>query len=297
MTTPIWDTLEAAASSLKAPQPTSSSEAHQVLELPLDLVHPDPNQPRSVSDPENDPEIQELAESIRSLGFILEPILVEPDPDRHGEWRIIAGERRFHASRLAGQATIRSLPFEGLEDSQRLIIQLIENLHRKGLNLAQRARAYARLKDLTGLKAKDLAKRLGISESSFSAHLRVLKATGVLEEAVTAGVVSNTETYRLLSELPSAHQERVVRDALRERAPLSRPALERLRDRLLSQAERKLDEAPPPGAKQGRDEKTPVAVGLSLPQWRRLFTLLNLTFPEDPEGLAATLFELLGEET
>jgi len=95
VTASILDTLAAAASSLKSPQATPTSEARQVLELPLDVVHPDPTQPRSVSDPENDPEIQELAESIRSLGFVLEPILVEPDPDRHGEWRIIAGERRF----------------------------------------------------------------------------------------------------------------------------------------------------------------------------------------------------------
>lgn len=215
-------------------------------------------------------------------------------PIPRGEWRIIAGERRYHASRLAGQATIRSLPFEGLEESQRLIIQLIENLHRKDLKLLEKARGFARLKETTGLKARDLAKRLGISESYLSAHLRVLKATGVLEEALKTGVVGNTETYRLLSDLPPAHQERVVREALRNRAPLSRPVLERLRDRLLSQTEREPKEPPPAAPKEIPTAREPVAVGLSLPQWRRLFALLDLTFPEDPDGLATALFELLG---
>ena len=184
---------------------------------------------------------------------------------------------------------------EGLDESRRLAIQLIENLHRKDLRLWEKARGFQRLKDLTGLKSKEVARRLGISESSFSAHLRVLKATGVLEEALKAGIVGNTETYRLLSELPPVHQERVVRDAVREKAPLSRPALERLRDRLAAQEERQ-GEGPSRPPQDASKPKAPSPVGLSLPQWRRLFALLDLPFPEEPEELARVLLELLGPE-
>jgi ParB family chromosome partitioning protein len=294
-----------------------------VLELPLESIQPDPNQPRRIVEPENDPEILALADSIRSVGFVLEPILVEPDPEVAGQWRIVAGERRYHASRLAGQKSIRSLTLTDLDEGRRLLFQLVENLHRKDLDLLPKARAFQRFKELTGLKSREAAKQLGLSESSFSAHLRILKATGVLLEALEAKVVANTETYRLLADLPEVHQERIVRDAIRERAALSRPALERLRDRLAGEAERGTGAAGSEGSSSAAGSApaptpaassppaanpTPaatasdggaVSVGLVLRHWRRLFALLGLDFPEEPERLPEVLFELLaapGEE-
>jgi len=289
----------------------------------LESIQPDPNQPRRIEGPESDPEILALADSIRSVGFVLEPILVEPDPEVAGQWRIVAGERRYHASRLAGQTSIRSLSLTDLDEGRRLLFQLVENLHRKDLDLLPKARAFQRFKELTGLKAREAAKQLGLSESSFSAHLRILKATGVLLEALEAKVVANTETYRLLADLPEIHQERIVRDAIRERAALSRPALERLRDRLAGEAERGSGSAgsegsssagagaagsapaptpaasSPPAPTPTPTEGGAVSVGLVLRHWRRLFALLGLDFPEDPERLPEVLFELLaapGEE-
>jgi DNA-binding transcriptional ArsR family regulator len=182
------------------------------------------------------------------------------------------------------------------------------------LDLLPKARALQRFKELTGLKARDAAKKLGLSESSFSAHLRVLKATGIVLEALEAKVVANTESYRLLADLPEVHQERIVRDAIREGTSLSRPALERLRDRLAAERERGSASAGPEGSSPS-STPTPatappvpatapsdggaVSVGLVLRHWRRLFALLGLDFPEDPKRLPEVLFELLaapGEE-
>ncbi|HEX4960906.1 MAG TPA: ParB/RepB/Spo0J family partition protein [Thermoanaerobaculia bacterium] len=300
---PIWDSLEEAAAAFEGrPEVTSG----QVIDLPLDHIQPDPNQPRPIAEPETDAEILALADSIRTVGFVLEPILVEPDPEVSGQWRIVAGERRYHASRLAGMSSIRSLLLTDLDEPRRLLFQLIENLHRKDLDLLPKARAFQRLKELTGLKAKDVAKQLGVSESSFSAHLRVLKATGVVLQALEAKMVANTETCRLLTELPEAHQERLVRDAIRERTPLSRPALERLRDRLAAEKEKDAGSSGPKGPAASPAPSPPaaaaapsaadgaaVSVGLDLRHWRRLFALLGLDFPEDPERLPQVLFELL----
>ena len=118
---PIWDSLEEAAGAFEG---RSQVTADQVLDLALERIQPDPNQPRRIVEPENDPEILALADSIRSVGFVLEPILVEPDPEISGQWRIVAGERRYHASRLAGQSSIRSLSLTDLDESRRLLFHM-----------------------------------------------------------------------------------------------------------------------------------------------------------------------------
>jgi ParB family chromosome partitioning protein len=132
----------------------SGRDEQRLAELSLDLIDPDPNQPRK--DLGN---LSDLALSIREHGLI-QPIVVEPNDT--GRFRILAGERRFAACRSLGLTTIPSLIRSAVEQS-RLELQLVENLHRKDLHPLEEARAFKRLMDEFNLTQRDMARRLGKS--------------------------------------------------------------------------------------------------------------------------------------
>jgi ParB family chromosome partitioning protein len=129
-----------------------STEEGRVVFVRLDDIEPDPEQPRKdVGD------LEELAASIRTHG-VINPIVVRPVSDQ--KFRIVAGERRYRASRIAGQDKIQAI-IRTLEEQSRLEIQLIENLHRKDLNPFEEATVYRRLMDEFGLTQEQMAKRVG----------------------------------------------------------------------------------------------------------------------------------------
>src|SRR5262249_14432368 len=122
------------------------------VELSLDAVAPDPDQPRSVFSAD---ELAELAASLRAHRLI-QPIVVTPHPDAAARsvtpYLILAGERRWRAARLAGLAAIPAIVRrEEMSPTDRLLIQIAENDERSGLGLLERARAYRRAHELSGL--------------------------------------------------------------------------------------------------------------------------------------------------
>lgn len=136
-----------------------------LTELRLDQIEPDPEQPRKDLG-----DLSELSASIRELG-VVQPIIVSVvGEDRY---RILAGERRFSASRLAGLEKIPAI-VRTVEEHDRLQLQIIENLHRKDLTPFEEARAYQALADQFGLTQDAIAKRLGRSQESVSETLRLL---------------------------------------------------------------------------------------------------------------------------
>ena len=136
------------------------------LELPIDMISPNPNQPRTAMDETG---IDELADSIGKVG-VLQPIIVRPHADGY---QIIAGERRWRASRAAGLTKVPVRVMSSTE-TESLAIALIENLQRQDLNAVEEARGYRRLIDEYSMTQAELADRVSKSRSGVTNALRLL---------------------------------------------------------------------------------------------------------------------------
>ena len=143
-------------------------KAGDVLQLNIKDVFPNPNQPRKAFE---QTALCELADSISEHG-VISPIIVIATDD--GKYMIIAGERRWRASQLAGKTTIPAI-VRSFTDKQIKEISLIENLQREDLNPIEAAQAMRRLMDDYGMTQENLAERLGKSRSTIANTLRLLQ--------------------------------------------------------------------------------------------------------------------------
>ena len=141
--------------------------ATELLELPVDAIHPNPRQPRKRFDGEAG---SGLAESVKRQG-IIQPLLVRTR--QAGGYELIAGERRWRAAREAGHATVPAVVREA-DDRDTLVLGLIENVAREQLTPVEEARAYAALLDEFGLVLGEVAERVGRSKPSVSNRVRLL---------------------------------------------------------------------------------------------------------------------------
>lgn len=162
-----------------------SQEENGLKKLPLHKIEPNPDQPRRDFDPE---ELEELAESIRTHG-VIQPLTVREMPN--GYYQIIAGERRWRASRLAGLEEIPAVIIEA-DDKKAMELALIENLQRSDLNPVEEANGYDSLIREYGLTQEEAAARVGKSRPAVANALRMLSlCEGVLDKVrsgeLTAG--------------------------------------------------------------------------------------------------------------
>lgn len=148
-----------------------------IQELPLADIRPNPFQPRTEFDEEA---LNELAASIRSIG-IVQPITVRAVED--GKYEIVAGERRFRASKMAGLETIPAY-IRKTEDDSLLALALIENIQREDLNAIEVAISYQRLIDECNLTQEELSERVGKKRTTISNYLRLLKLPAQIQLAV-----------------------------------------------------------------------------------------------------------------
>lgn len=168
----------------------------QVYELEIDLIEPNPLQPRGLITPES---LSELAESIRAHG-VLEPLVVAKTP---AGYQLVAGERRWRAAKLVGlnkvPVVIRETSPQGM-----LEMSIVENVQRIDLNPLERAQAYRRLMDEFSLGNAEIAERVGKSPSYISNTIRLLTLPDALKDAVMSG--QTTEGHvRALSALEDPH--------------------------------------------------------------------------------------------
>ncbi len=155
-----------------------------VLEVSLDDIFPNPDQPRKVF---NEKALDELANSIKINGVIMPIVLQKCDG---GKYMIIAGERRFRASKIAGNATIPAIIKE--YDERRIKeISLIENLQREDLNPIEAGNAMKQLMDDYGLTQEQLSERIGKSRSAVANTLRLLSLSDEVIALVAEGKVSS----------------------------------------------------------------------------------------------------------
>ena len=154
-----------------------------ILRIPVDLIEPNPFQPRMSFDQEA---LEELADSIRTLGLI-QPITVRRKAD--GRYQIISGERRFRASRLAGMDMIPAYIREA-NDQGMLEMAIVENIQRENLDPIEVAMSYQRLIDECNLTQEQMAVRVGKKRASVTNFLRLLKLPAKLQHDLKVGLLS-----------------------------------------------------------------------------------------------------------
>jgi ParB family chromosome partitioning protein len=167
---------------LDALLPDSDLDAASVTQIPLNEIDRNPAQPRRKFDEEA---LNALSESIRSSG-VLSPLLVV---EAAGRYRIVAGERRFRAAKLAGLETVPCI-VRDLTRQQEMEAALIENLQREDLNAIEEATAIRALMDQCGYTQENAAKRLGKSRPAVANLLRILSLEDDMRQAVADGVIS-----------------------------------------------------------------------------------------------------------
>jgi len=167
-------------------------ERGELLQVPVDQVFPNPDQPRRRFHPQA---LQELADSIREKNGVLQPVIVQRVP---GGFQLVAGERRLRAARLAGlariDAIVRRVPREeSLEDA------LIENIQREGLDPLEEAGAYREMMERGGLTQEQVAKKVGKDRATVANALRLLSLPDFAREELAKGSLTAGHGRALLS--------------------------------------------------------------------------------------------------
>lgn len=196
-------------SGLAAILPEASAEqAGELRELPVELIKPNPNQPRTKIDAES---LTGLASSIEANG-VVQPLLVRPLAD--GSYELIAGERRWRAAQEAGLAKVPAI-VRDQELAERLQVALIENMVREDLNPVDEARACAALVDELGLSKEELARRVGRSRPAISNLIRLLDLPDDALDLLETGELSEGHGRALLAAEGNDVRRRLARDAVR----------------------------------------------------------------------------------
>jgi ParB family chromosome partitioning protein len=180
----------------------------ELARLPVELIQPNPRQPRKRFDSES---TVALAESIRSQGMI-QPVLVRPKPA--GGYELIAGERRWRAAREAGEATIPAL-VRATDDRETLLLGLVENVAREQLSPVDEARAYAVLLDEFGLALGELADRVGKSKPAVSNRLRLLELSDDVLAMLERGELTEGHARAVLAVPDNDGRRRLARQIVR----------------------------------------------------------------------------------
>jgi ParB family chromosome partitioning protein len=191
------------------PNDLLGDRASSLLEVPINSIRPNPNQPRSQFDEED---LGSLTASIRAVG-VLQPVLLRGVGD--DQYELIAGERRWRAARRAGLHTIPAL-VRTVDDLGSVEQALIENLHRVDLNPMEEAGAYQQLIEDFGITHEHLASRVGRSRAAISNTLRLFQLPPSIQRMVIEGQLSAGHARALLGTPDRNFQEALARRAVAE---------------------------------------------------------------------------------
>ena len=204
----------------------AAQAAGSAQEIPVDNIDANPYQTRRRM---NETALQELADSIRTSG-VVQPVVLRPTAN--GKFQIVAGERRWLASKRAGRATIPAVVRQ-ISNEQAMEITIIENLQREDLNPVEQARAFERLSREFGMTQEQIATRTGKDRASIANFIRLLKLPEAVQDAMEGGALSFGHGKVLLgmAEFPE-HLEKAAREIIEKQ--LSVRQTEELVARLLN---------------------------------------------------------------
>lgn len=215
----------------------SIDEDDKVVEIPLTQLRPNPYQPRKTF---NEESIQELASSIREHG-VIQPIIVRSVIKG---FEIIAGERRYRASQVAGKPTIPAV-VKKLSDRDVMEIALIENIQREDLNALELAIAYQAIMDQFSLTQEELSAKVGKSRSHVANFLRLLQLPEEIKQYVSRGTLSMGHARAIAGIKTDAIKKSIANQSIDQQWSV----------RELEEVIKKLDESPKPDVKQKRKDK------------------------------------------
>ena len=175
-------------------------------EIDIDLLTPNPRQPRSYID---EPRLEELAQSIRSHG-VIQPILVRRV---EGRYEIVAGERRWRAAQRAGLLKV-PIVVRDVDDEHLLEVALIENIQREDLNPIEEAQAYRRLSDEAHLSQEQIASAVGKDRATIANYIRLLRLPVEVRNDLTSDALSMGHARALLALGDEAAQRRIAREVV-----------------------------------------------------------------------------------
>ena len=182
----------------------TASQSAALVELPLDAIAPNPDQPRAAIEPAA---LEALAASLRAAG-VLQPVVVAP-ADAEGRHLLIAGERRWRAARLAGLERVPAI-IRAVDARERLELALVENVVREDLSPIDVAQACACLIEDFGQSHGELASRLGRSRPAISNLVRLLELPEGVQEAIAAGALTEGHGRAILMADGPARRTRVA---------------------------------------------------------------------------------------
>jgi ParB family chromosome partitioning protein len=183
--------------------PAAETDGGKPREIPLDLIDHNPFQTRSNV---NEEQLAELAASIAANG-VVQPVLVRPLSG--GRFQLIAGERRWRASRIAGKTTVPAI-LRQVSDEQAMEITIVENLQRADLNPMEQARAFERLSHEFHMTQEQMAQRTGKDRATVSNFLRLLKLPASVQARVESGQLTFGHARALLALQEPEEMERAA---------------------------------------------------------------------------------------
>lgn len=186
------------------------SSAGQAVTLPINDIEPNRKQPRKEFEPKA---LAELSDSIKEHG-VLQPLLVRPMTD--GSYRLVAGERRYRAARMAGLIEV-PVTIREMSDEEESVFALIENLHREDLNAIEEAEGFKMLIDTYGLTQEQAAQRVGKSRPEVANSLRILTLPEKITDYVKSGKISKGHAKALLAFDSEDEQLRVAELVIKDK--------------------------------------------------------------------------------
>lgn len=198
----------------------TSAEVHtegssNLSEIDVTLIEPNPNQPRREFDQEA---LEELAASIRELG-IIQPITLRKHEG--GKYQIIAGERRWRASQIAGLTKIPAY-IVSVEDQGVMEMALVENIQREDLNAIEIALAYQHLAEATGMTQAKISERVGKSRTAVTNYLRLLKLPAQVQMALKNHEIEMGHARALLSVESPSQQIKLFKEVMQQKLSVRR---------------------------------------------------------------------------
>lgn len=179
-----------------------------IVEVPIDDIFPNPNQPRTYFD---EKALTDLAQSIKNLG-VIQPITLRKEGNK---FEIISGERRYRASKIA---ELKSIPayIRLVNDQELLEMALVENIQREDLDAIEVALTYQRLLEEIGMTQENLSQRVGKERSTITNSIRLLKLNPDMQKAIRSGMISAGHGRAILGLEESALQQELFEKILVE---------------------------------------------------------------------------------
>jgi ParB family chromosome partitioning protein len=188
----------------------SPAQGDEFIEVDIDLIDPNPDQPRSQF---SESRLQELAQSIKANGLV-QPILLRRSTN--GRYQIVAGERRWRAAQRAGLLRIGAI-VRNIPDSKLLELALVENIQRQELNPIEEAQAYQRLIQGLGITQDEVAQRVGKERSSITNYLRLLRLPETIQKMLEDELLTMGHARTLLGLDSSDLQIKLAEDIIQRK--------------------------------------------------------------------------------